>query len=173
MFKGSIAVAAIAAIAFLAIPTAANAAYGPDGTIVVSDDSPAAGSIVTVTFTDGSFDPNEEVNVIVDGQGDPTIAALAGAASVNKTASAAGGTSAAVGIPSNGGGTYKVTGTGATSGNILSATLTVAVSSDPDGVAYTGSTIPVLWIWVGGGALALGIAMVVILSITRRHQARR
>jgi len=171
MFKKSIAAVALAAVVFLAVPSAALA-YSPTNGGTAGDSTPAPGTSTTVSFADGLFFANETVNFTVTGEGSATLAALAATVSLAKTASATGAVSVTVTLPAAASGTYTVTGTGATSGNVWGAVLTVT-PADAGGLPNTGSTVPVLWIWVGGGALALGIAMVVILAITRRQQAAR
>jgi len=169
MFKKAIAVTALAVVAFVSVPMAAFA-YDENSTITTSDSTPTPGQAVTVSFNAGSFDNLEPVSLSVSGNGDPGIAALAGTATVNKQASATGAVTAAVTIPTNGSGTYTVTAAGGTSGRILNAVLTVVAADS--GLAVTGSTFPVLWLWVGGGALALGIALVVVLAVSRRQHNR-
>ncbi len=74
--KKLIAAAVLAGAAFIAIPTAANAAgYTPDSDVSVSG-SYTAGGTATVAFTPGAFQDNESVRVQVTGAGAVTLGAL-------------------------------------------------------------------------------------------------
>lgn len=168
MFKKSLATLALAIMAIFAVPAAATA-YGPeaDGTVV---GPVVAGSPVTIVFGDGAFAGAENVSFTVSGFGNVTIAAFkTGTATVVKTAAADGSVSAVVTLPADSRGSYEVTATGQTSGTIGTATLTVA-AADAGGLPETGSGVPVLALWAAGGALALGAALIAVMTIVRRQR---
>ena len=173
MARKVFAVIALAVLAVFAVPAAATAAgYVPGGSIIVSGDVEAGGT-VTVTFTDGSFEPGEDVSIACTGSGSATLSAFkAATVTLVKTASATGSVSVDVTLPADATGTYTVTATGLSSGTVGTAALTVtAVDSGSGGLASTGYDAPVLLIWGAGGALLLGIALVVVLTIVRRQRA--
>ncbi|RJT91031.1 sortase [Cryobacterium melibiosiphilum] len=165
---------ALAILAVFAVPAAANAAgYVPADSITVSGDV-VAGGTVTVAFADGAFTPGEDVSFAVTGSGTATLSAFkAATVTLVKTASASGAASVNVTLPVDATGTYSVTATGLTSGTVGTAALTVTVldSATGGGLASTGYDAPVLLIWGAGGALLLGIALVVVLTIVRRQRA--
>lgn len=163
MFKKIFAVVAVAAVAALSAPLAANAAYGP-GSIAVTG-TPAPNATVTVTFNN-YFDPTENVNFSVTGEGTATLSILkAATATGSKLTDATGTVALLVKLPSTAKGTYNVTGTGTTSQIVGQAAITV----DPS-LAYTGGTIEPLVVWTAGGGLLLGIAIIVTLTVVRRQR---
>jgi hypothetical protein len=190
MFKKSFAAVAIAVLAVFAAPAAANAAgYVPVGNISVSG-AVVPGGTVTVGFADGSFTPGESVSFTLTGENAAgatlaTFKAVVDSQSLVKTASDTGAVSLDVTLPSNASGTYTVTATGLTSGTVGTASLTVAsadgaasgsgtgTGSDASngGLASTGYDAPMLAIWAAGGALLLGVALMVALTIVRRQRA--
>jgi hypothetical protein len=81
-------------------------------------------------------------------------------------------------LPSNARGTYSLTATGLSSGQLATAALTVvaadagsAAVGGNDGLAFTGSTVPTLVIWGAAGAVLLGIALMVVLTLQRRARS--
>jgi hypothetical protein len=179
MARKVFAVIALAVLAVFAVPAAANAAgYVPASSVTVSGDA-VPGGTVTVTFADGVFAPGESVSFACTGNGTATLSAFkAATVSLTKTASATGSASVNVTLPSDATGTYSVTATGLSSGVVGTAAITVSAvnagsgsGSGGGGLASTGYDAPVLLIWGAGGALLLGIALVVVLSIVRRQRA--
>lgn len=172
MGKKSFAAILIAIAAVFAMPLAANAAgYVPNGNVTVSDSTPAPGQAVTVGFADGSFTPGETVNASVTGNGTATIAVVkAATVSTTKTVSATGSVSFVVTLPANATGTYTLTVTGVTSGTVGTAALTVT-AADAGGLAATGADFPFLMVWTAGGALLLGVALLLVLTVVRRQRA--
>ncbi|TFD49811.1 sortase [Cryobacterium frigoriphilum] len=180
MARKTFAVIALAILAVFAVPAAANAAgYVPAGNVSVSGDA-VPGGTVTVTFAAGSFTPGEDVSFACTGSGTATLSAFkAATVTLVKTASAAGAASVNVTLPANATGTYTVTATGLSSGTVGTAAITVtaidagtgAVNNTGGGLASTGYDAPVLLIWGAGGALLLGIALVVVLTMVRRQRA--
>ena len=175
MFKKFLAVAVLTAAAIVTVPLAANAAgYVPAAQIIVSDSTPEPGDQVTITFTAGSFTPGEDVTASVSGEPTPAIAIVkTGVASTTKAAAADG--SVVFYVTPGAPGVVTLTAVGEDSGNIGVATLTIAPADSgnnangPGGLPNTGSQIPVLALWAGGGILALGVALVLVMIITRRR----
>ncbi len=176
MFKKVFIVAAVAtATALAAVPFAATAAepYVNPTKIESSNSTPAPGEPVVITFGDTAFDPTESVTGTVDADSPATIAIIKTAVqgSVTKSSSATGAVSFTV--TGSAAGSYRVTATGLTSGTVGVATFTVvpadAAAGSGSGLPNTGSEISMLAIWIGGGALALGVALVSVMTISRRR----
>jgi hypothetical protein len=182
MFKKSFAAIALAVLAVIAVPTAANAAgYVPVGNVTVSGET-AAGATVEVAFTAGSFTPGESVSFTLTGENaaSATLAsfkAVVNSQSVVKTAAGSGAVALDVTLPADATGTYTTTATGLTSGTVGTAALTVgsadagAAAGNNGGLAATGYSTPMLAIWAAAGALLLGIALVTVLTVVRRQRA--
>ena len=182
MLKKALAVLSIAVMALVAAPVAANAAgYVPSGNVTVSG-SATPGGTVTVSFASGSFTPNEQVSVSVSGDTTVTLSAVKAAVltTFTKAASASGSFSVNVTLPTNATGTYTLTATGLTSGNVGTASITTVPASGSNAtlantgggaaLANTGATLPMLMIWIGAGALILGVAIVSTLAFVRRQR---
>ncbi|QWS32723.1 hypothetical protein [Curtobacterium aetherium] len=184
--KKIIAAVVLAGAALLATPAAANAAgYAPDSDVSVSG-SYTAGGTAFVSFTDGAFQNNEDVNVQVTGAGAVTLGALP-TTTVSKTytASPTGALVVKVTFPQGGSGTYSLTATGDTSRVVGRAVFTIA-PTDAAGVvagngangangtngslAFTGSTVSTLALWVAGGAVVLGGGLLVVRGSVRRQR---
>jgi len=187
MFKKSVAAIALAVLAVFAVPAAANAAgYVPDGNIVVSG-TIAPGSPVTISFTEGSFTPGEQVSFTLTGENAAgatlaTFKSVVNSQSLVKTSTGTGAVALDVTLPADASGTYTTTATGLTSGTVGTASLTVAAAdsgagtgsgadTSTGGLASTGYNAPMLAIWGGAGALLLGVALVVVLGVVRRQRA--
>lgn len=172
MFKKILATLALATMAFFAVPAAAHATYGSDSDITVNGPI-VAGGTVTVVFEAGSFTGNQTVNFTIEGIGNVTLAVFKAATfSLDKTSAADGSVSVDVTFPENASGTYTLTGVDE-DGNILSIPLTISpddAGTDPDGIADTGAELPVLALWTAGGALALGAALIAVMTIVRRQR---
>ncbi|MCU1546532.1 MAG: Sortase sorted surface protein [Homoserinimonas sp.] len=178
MIKKIIAGAAIALTALIATPMAAQAApgdtYVSSSNIVVEDSTPAPGDTVTVAFKDGAFNDGEDVRFSVTGEGGATLAIIKAAietASIVKTANANGGVSVDVTLPTDARGTYTITATGLTSGTIGTAALTVVAADSAAGsvaLPVTGTEVPVALLWIAGGAVALGLMLLVVVAVRRR-----
>lgn len=180
--KKIIAAVVLAGAALLATPAAANAAgYVPTSNITVSGSNIAGGTTV-INFGAGSFVGNETVNISVTGAGAVTLGALpTTTVSKSYTASAAGAVAPKVTLPAGASGTYSLTATGATSGNVGVATLTVvpanaagtgtgATGAGTGSLAFTGSTVSALALWVAGGAVVLGGGLLVVRTSVRRRE---
>jgi hypothetical protein len=184
--KKIIAAVVLAGAALLATPAAANAAgYAPDSSVSVSGNY-TAGGVANVSFTDGAFQNNETVNVQVTGAGAVTLGALP-TTTVSKayTASPTGALVVKVTFPQGASGTYNLTATGATSGVTGLASFTVApadaagvaagngatgVNGTNGSLAFTGSTVSTLALWVAGGAVVLGGGLLVVRGSVRRRE---
>ena len=171
MRKKTLAAVIIAVAAIFAMPVAANAAGYTPVTAVVSDTTPAPGQSVTVSFPDGTFANNESVGIAVTGNSSATVAVVkAATVSTTKPASATGSLSFVVTLPADATGTYTVTATGLSSGIVGTAVLTVTPAA-AGGLAATGANFPFLMVWTAGGALLLGIALLIVLTVVRRQRA--
>jgi hypothetical protein len=157
MFKKSFAAIALAVLAVIAVPTAANAnGYAPATNITVTGDV-APGGIVVVNFANNTFIAGESVSFTLTGENatGATLAsfkAVVNSQSLVKTASGEGAVALDVTLPTNASGTYTTTATGLTSGTV-------------------GYDAPMLAIWAAAGALLLGIALMVVLTVVRRQRA--
>ncbi|PYY65857.1 MULTISPECIES: hypothetical protein [unclassified Curtobacterium] len=183
--KKLIAAVVLAGAALLATPAVANAAgYTPDSDVSVSGTA-VAGGTASVNFTEGAFQDNETVNVQVTGAGAVTLGALP-TTTVSKTYTAASDGSLDVNVtfPQGASGTYNLTATGATSGVVGFAAFTVApadaavvpaagagAGTGTDGtLAFTGSTVSALALWVAGGAVVLGGGLLLVRGSVRRQR---
>ena len=185
MLKKALAVLTFAALAFVAVPSAADAAgYVPNSNVTVTGNA-VSGGTVTVNFAGHSFASNESVAVSVNGSTTTTLSVVKAAvlASFTKQATATGSLSVNVAFPANASGTYTLTATGMTSGNVGTASMTIVpasngnlantgstVSNSSGNLANTGATLPMLMIWIGSGALILGVAIVGTLTFVRRKR---
>lgn len=153
--KIGIIAAATAAVALaLGAPAAASAVgYTPVPDVPTQQSVAPGGSFTLIT---SNWAPGELVTITY-----PDSMTLAG--TLVKNASGAGVVSA-VGSGTSAG-TFSVVFTGATSGAV-----TFSVTVDP-ALAYTGSADPAPYLWLGGGALALGIAAIVTVAVVRRERA--
>ena len=177
MFKKILAGAGIALVAFFAVPAAAQAGYGADESISVAGD-PQPGENVAVTF-DEYFQPGEDVSFSLTGENatGATLAVFKAAVntkSLTKAADASGTSVLNVTLPTNATGTYTVSAAGLTSGIVGTAAVTVVAadgagngSGNGDGLAVTGGTA-ITTIWIAGGALALGVALLLIRTMRRK-----
>ena len=154
--------------------------YVPSGSIVITG-LPIPGGTIVITFAPGSFRPGETVTIIVGGRtvgGGQTVtlgALKADVPSLDKQAAADGSLKVTMALPSDAAGTQTVTATGAESGTVGTAATTVvpqdaAQNVSPASLATTGTTLPLLLIWVGAGALLLGVAVVATLAFVRRQR---
>lgn len=176
MLKKITAVFALALAGLFIAPVAANASYVPGADIVVTGDVTPGGTFV-VTFTDGAFQPNEDVSLALTGENatGATLAAV-NTKTLVKTASATGSVSLTVTLPTNATGTYTVTGTGLSSQIIGTTTVTVRAAvagggAGAGGLADTGFNTPAFLVWGAAGAVVLGAALIAVLVMMRRQRA--
>jgi hypothetical protein len=189
MFKKSFAAIALAVLAVIAVPTAANASgYAPVGNITVNGDV-APGGIVVVNFSNTTFIAGESVSFTLTGENAAgatlgAFKAVVNSQSLVKTATGEGAVALNVTLPTNASGSYTTTATGLTSGTVGTAALTIAsadaavgagagsgANASNGGLAATGYDAPMLAIWAAAGALLLGIALMVALTVVRRQRA--
>jgi hypothetical protein len=168
MAKKALVTILLAVLAIFALPTAANAAgYTAQG----SSATISAGGVATLTFS--GFDAGESTTASA-----PDAVTL-GAVKVVSTASKNANSEGVVQYTASATkpGTYTITVVGA-SGKTAIGTLTVvpasagAGSGNNDGaLPNTGLETNMLVIWGAAGVLALGIALVSVLTIARRRNA--
>lgn len=178
--KKLIAAVVLAGAALLATPAAANAAsYVPSSNVTVVGSTISGGTTV-INFAPGSFIGNETVNISVTGAGAVTLGALP-TTTVSRayTASASGSVSPRVTLPVGASGSYTLTAVGASSDRIGTATLTVVpaagtaaarAAAGTGTLAFTGSTVSMLALWVAGGAVVLGGGLLVVRTSVRRQR---
>ncbi|WP_022894023.1 hypothetical protein [Agromyces subbeticus] len=158
MIRKILATVAIAAIALVAAPTAAQAAgYTGQGTSLTL----TVGEVGTMTFSGLPASTPSTATAP-----DAVTLAVLKAASASKPTDASGTVS--YNVSANAPGTYTIT---ATAGQyVATGTLTVvpADSATSTGIATTGYDVPMLWLWIAGGALLLGAALIVVLNTVRR-----
>ncbi|WP_285026162.1 hypothetical protein [Plantibacter sp. ME-Dv--P-122b] len=176
MLKKITAVFALALAGLFVAPLAANASYVPGADIVVTGNV-APGGTFDVTFTDGAFQPNEDVSLALTGE-NATGATLAAVdtKTLVKTASATGSVVLTVTLPTNATGTYTVTGTGLSSQLIGTITVTVKAAAagggaGNGGLADTGFNTPAFLVWGAAGAVVLGAALIAVFVMIRRQRA--
>lgn len=180
MLKKAIAIAALATAAVFAMPAAANADYVPDENISVTGD-PVPGGTVSAGFAAGSFTPGEPLSIAITGEPTPSLAALGvftGTLNTSGIANGSGGATVDFVLPLNATGAYTVVVTGDLSGNVGIASVSVVPADSgpgttpgtgPDGLVNTGSTLSAMVIWGGIGALLVGTALVVALTVRRNR----
>ncbi|MGI9822613.1 hypothetical protein [Agromyces sp. Marseille-Q5079] len=163
MIRKILATVAIAAVALIAAPAAANAdettgyvGQGTDVTLTV-------GEVGTMTFS--GLTASTPSTATAD---DLVTLAVLKASTASKPTDATGTVSYQV--SSNTPGTYTITAVAGDS--VATGTLTVVPADTAGGtgtgIADTGYDMPVLWLWIGGGALLLGAALIVVLTTVRR-----
>ncbi|PJJ55548.1 hypothetical protein [Compostimonas suwonensis] len=166
MAKKAFAAVVLAILAIFAVPAAANAAgYTPSAPSATT----TVGGSTTLTFT--GFPANVPSTATAP---DAVTLAVFKATTLSKPTNADGAVSYTASATAPG--TYTIT---VTAGGVTAVgTLTVAPadagsgSGGGGGLPSTGYDAPVLIIWAAGGALALGIALVVVLGIVRRQRAQ-
>ena len=174
MFKKTLAASALAILAVFAVAPAANAvSYVPNAPAATISASAVAGESVVVTFGEGSFAPNEDVNFTVDGATTVGLAAVKAVVSgpITKAASATGVATVTVTLPANATGSYTTTANGVTSGSSATASFTVVNADGTAVLAATGVNSPMLLIWAASGVLLLGVALVLVRNTVRRQGA--
>ncbi|GAA1838378.1 hypothetical protein [Agromyces salentinus] len=162
MIRKILATVAVAAAALFAVPGAANAepagyvGQGTDVTLTV-------GEVGTMTFS--GLTASTPSTATAD---DLVTLGVLKASTASRPTDATGTVSYQV--SSNTPGTYTITATAGDS--VATGTLTVVpadtAGGTATGIADTGYDMPVLWLWIGGGALLLGAALIVVLTTVRR-----
>ncbi|GAA1962122.1 hypothetical protein [Agromyces allii] len=163
MIRKILATVAVVAAALIGAPAAAQAAGGAGYTGQGTNVTLTVGEVGTITFS--GLPPNTPSTATAP---DAVTLAVLKAATASRATDASG--SVSFQVSSNTPGTYTITDT---AGDwVATGTLTVVpADSASGGIATTGYDAPVLWIWIGAGALLLGVALVVVMTTVRR--ARR
>lgn len=154
-------------------------------TQVVGDVHP--GGTSRVSFAPQSFSPHEDVAFAVVGSGSATLAAVrAASVTLVSSADADGAIGVSVTLPVDAVEVYSVSAVGLSSQTRATTMITVKEGADAatgsgetdagrgtgnaasDGV-WSGRVVgsPLLWSWIGGGLIALGLAMVAVLRLRR------
>jgi hypothetical protein len=171
-----LAASAIAALAVLAVPSAAsaNAIYPPSGSCTVSPATPAAGETVRFQCSAETFSPNEPVTITVTGENGAgasigMIKFAISTASGTSTSTDVGALSAVpITLPSNASGTYNIAAVSPTSAG---STAAATISSDGSGLPTTGlDSASLTGLWIGGGALVLAGAALGVTAMVRRSR---
>ncbi|QAY74709.1 hypothetical protein ET445_16570 [Agromyces protaetiae] len=164
MFRRILAAAAIAVAAVIAVPVAANAVgYTAQGPTVTE----AVGGSADLTFS--GFPANTPSTATAP---DAVTLSVLKASTFSRPTDANGSVTytATASQP----GTYTITVTAG--GVVATGTLTVlpadSEAGGDDGLSATGYDAPVLAIWIAGGALLLGAAIVVVVTSVRRSRNR-
>ncbi|GAA1510602.1 hypothetical protein BJ978_000138 [Agromyces terreus] len=167
MIRKILATVAVAAAALIAVPAAAHAeptGYVGQGTDLTLE----VGEVGTMVFS--GLTPSTPSTATAD---DLVVLAVLKASTASRPTDASGTVS--YDMSSNTPGTYTITATAGES--VATGTLTVVpaepstpADSSSSGIAETGYDMPVLWLWIGGGALLLGAALIVVLTTVRRSR---
>lgn len=178
--KKLIAAVVLAGAALLATPAVANAAEYVPSTSVTVTGSTVAGGTTILNFGPNSFAGSENVSITVSGNGTVTFGALPYTVSRHTyTAAADGSVSPRITLPVGATGTYRVVAAGDTSGRVYQTALTVTpaagtaaagAAAGTGSLAFTGSTVSMLALWVAGGAVVLGGGLLVVRTSVRRQR---
>ncbi|MFP7759644.1 hypothetical protein [Marisediminicola sp. LYQ134] len=152
-----------------------------NGRLVAADSySVAPGETFAVTWSDGYFTPDADVTVAVAGvsaESADIVAATGSAAGTLSTAAAANGSmTVEVTAPLTSSGSLSVDGMsdgscgGVTVAVTDSSPVAVAADSQTDELAFTGSSVATILGVTGGAALAFGLILLAVRSLSRRHQ---
>ncbi|SDN37760.1 hypothetical protein SAMN05216368_10581 [Cryobacterium flavum] len=163
MLKKLLATLAIAAVALLAVPVAAQAAgYVAADLVSVSGDQQPGGE-VSVGFQSGAFEKAERVAVAVTGDGAVTIGIVrAVTTDTERTATNLGALELTIVLPADAVGSYTLTATGLKSQSVGTATITVVAADGSATLPSAGFGVPALVLYSVAGVLALGLAFVLI-----------
>ncbi|QEO13664.1 hypothetical protein FLP10_03930 [Agromyces intestinalis] len=166
MIRKIFATVAVAAAVLLAAPATATAQEGGTGYVGQGTNvTLTVGQVGTMTFT--GLAPSSPSTATAP---DAVTLAVLKASTASRPTDATGTVSYQV--SSNTPGTYTIT---ATAGQyVATGTLTVVPADTParasGSLSGTGFDLPVLWLWIGGGALILGAALIVVLTTVRRSR---
>ena len=179
MLRKTFAALGVAAITVLATPVAASAApswdcsgispdYASAGFVTADQTTINPGDSVTVNWQGGYFAPGSTVSVGTSGSGaNGSQVAGSGVAdgSGNMTATVTAGSSAVGSMVISGASDCATGGVTVTVLDNGAASTTAATPS----LAFTGSTVPVVLVLSGAGALAFGTILLVARARTRRR----
>ena len=176
MKRTALIIATAAALILGGASTATAAPYTDGSTVIVSSPTVSNGAKVTITWTVGSFKGRELVSVVVipptqkGGRGHLALLNAVEPTSIAKTAAADGSLVAVFTAPTevDASGVYTIRGSGQDSSASLAGTVTV-VPADA-AIAVTGVNNPSLVIWLGAGALGLGVIALIATSTVRRSR---
>ncbi|MBA8816901.1 hypothetical protein FHX48_001994 [Microbacterium halimionae] len=170
--RTKIAAVAIAVVALIAAPAAANAytPSSPTGTVTITP-----GGTSTVQF--GGFEDEEPIVFTLTGENGAggtlsSVRFVVNSTSITKAADEDGDASVAVTLPANASGSYSLAAVGQSSG------ASAAVTIDSGVAAGSGTALPatgfdtasMTGIWVGGGVLLMGGIAVTVIALMRRRQ---
>ncbi len=163
MLKKFFAALAIAGVAVLAAPVAAQATGYVAADLVSVSGTPQAGGEVSVEFKDGAFEKAERVSVAVSGEVAVTFGVVR-AATVNvvRSATGLGALDLTVRLPADAAGSYTLTATGLSSQNVGTATITVVAADGAAALPSAGFEMPVLLLSFVAAMLLLGLALVLV-----------
>jgi hypothetical protein len=185
--KQIIAGIVLAAIAVFSVPLAANASTGEgdSSSCAVSPSTIKAGGSTTFSCTAGTFGDSENVQFVVGGKDGSNITLASfhsSSVALTKLSASDGSTSLHITVPTDASGAYTITATGSTSARGGTATITVVPASDAvtsttgvtttsggSGLADTGSIVSMTLLWAGGGVVALGLILLIVLALARRR----
>ncbi len=154
----------VAALLMAVVPANAQEAYGGGDTLSGGGTANTVGPGGDVTFSapDGSFLPEEPVDIYLNGN-------HVGETMATPATSPGGAISFTINAGDLGPGCYPVDAVGRTSGNTFSSTLCVSGGAASGALAFTGNSSG-LNIGLGAALLALGAGLVIF---TRRRRAAR
>ncbi len=192
MLRKSMVALAVAGITLLATPVAAQAApslssaancgvgsgnYSNPSVVIADRTVIGSGETVNVTWEDGYFMPGSPVTVVTDGSAASGSELASNGASVSGTmngvSSATGSLAVAVTAGADATGAMTITGTsdcgvGGVTVQVVD-TSTSALTDDADALAFTGSSVPVVLLVTGAGALAFGGILLAARARGRRR----
>jgi len=162
MFKKVLAAGAIV-IASLAAPLAANAADAPYGAPVNNGDTvtTGAGEPIAIAVNVPGFINGVDATVTVDGPGSATITPIVTSVGIAHVASGVATFSVTPSVV----GVYHAT----VAQGVQSVSVTITATS---GLPSTGVNDPTPTIWIAGGLVAVGIALIVTFVAVRRQNAK-
>ncbi|WP_460776114.1 hypothetical protein [Microbacterium sp. GXF7504] len=165
-----LAAIAVAIVALVAAPAAANAAYTPSPQGGTTTFTAAPGGSVSVPYT--GFQPGETVRFSLTGENanGATLALVKTAVETktfDKAASASGAVTVTVTLPSNATGAYTLSAQGLTSGTSAAA-VTINAGQVPAATGVDSASL--MGVWIGGGVLLLGGLAVTVFAVRRQRQ---
>lgn len=174
MKRTALIVATAAALILGGASTATATPYTDGSTVIVSSPTVSKGAKVTITWTVGSFHGRELVSVVVippaqkGGKGHLALLNAAAPTMITKTAAADGSLVAVFTAPADvdASGVYTIRGSGQDSSASLAGTVTVLPADT--GLPVIDANDPSLVIWLGAGAMGLGMIGLMVANTVRR-----
>ena len=167
MFKKTFAAIAVAGLLVLGSASAASADYTPDPPVTVTDNTPAPGQSVTITFSE--LGDRTSVSITVTPSAGVTLASLVHASAGSITKPVVNG-SASVTFTAANAGTYVVSNDAGQSVTLTVAAASAGGSTGSGQLPATGGEVPGAIIWLGVGAIGLG-GIAVAAGVARRRAA--